>query len=111
MLCGWQHGQILWKVSGQYLLIRTRYFGILSLDCYELPLEWPIQLYYNAFNETIVLCEKTLTNRGGAPFIKTKNHVHSQCTLKTPFIQVTCCKIKQYMYIFNDRNTSDNMCT
>ena len=34
--------------------------------------------------------------------LKTKNHVHLQHTLETPCTQVCFCKIKQYMYNFNE---------
>ena len=44
-----------------------------------------------------------------APFVKTKNHVRSQQTLKKPYIQVFFV-LKQYMYNFNDKNIQVPLC-
>ena len=42
--------------------------------------------------------------------LKTNNHMHSQHTLKTLYIQVFLIyKIKQKMNKFNDKTTSDNI--
>lgn len=42
--------------------------------------------------------------------LKPKNHVCSQHTMETLYIQVCVCKIKQYMHNFNDENAIENIC-